>query len=201
MLPESQLRTAVDKLSARPAHGPYSRCVAFHYLVQAPGAAAQPMWGIGSFVSGGRYNPPNRFETIYLAEDPITALAETWRVFQHPQAPQGITFRTPPLVHIAIDGVLLNVLDVTDQNVQKAIGTTYQELTGEWRLTQAGGIEAPTQILGRVAYTVGRFDAIRAPSSKNAPGGACVAVFPNRLVGGAYLEVYDPYGDLAQRLP
>jgi len=37
-------------------------------------------------------------------------------------------------------------------------------------------------------------------SSKNLPDGKCVAVFADRLVGPAYLEVFDPFGNLAQRL-
>ena len=35
---------------------------------------------------------------------------------------------------------------------------------------------------------------------KNPPDGKCVAVFADRLAGPAYLEVFDPFGNLAQRL-
>jgi len=77
-----------------------------------------------------------------------------------------------------------------------------QELTGEWRVTQVEGQEAPTQVLGRVAFQSERFDAIRFPSSKN-PGGVCVAVFAERLTadGRAFIAVYDPDDNLAQRIP
>lgn len=44
-------------------------------------------------------------------------------------------------------------------------------------------------------------DSIRYPSAKNQPGGICMAVFPERLTPPAYIEVYDPDGNLAQHLP
>ena len=85
--------------------------------------------------------------------------------------------------------------------IQAKLGTNSQELTGEWRYTQEGGGEAPTQALGTICYETGLFDAIRYPSSKNLPGGRCLAVFPDRLKSPAFLDVYDPNGHLAQRIP
>ena len=64
-------------------------------------------------------------------------------------------------MHVAVDAILVNVLDLTDLSIQQALGTTRQELTGEWRVTQESGAEAPTQLLGRVCYESGRIDAIR----------------------------------------
>ena len=155
---------------------------------------------MGSRTSGGRFTPKGDFETVYLAEDPITAFAEAWLVLQHPNV-SPLTLHVPPLVHIAVDAVLLSVLDVTDASVQTALATTRQELSGDWRSIQAQGLEAPTQTLGRICYESGRFDAIRYHSSKNPLNGVCIAVLSERLREQAYLEVYDPYGDLAQRLP
>lgn len=197
------MRADLAQIMPQPVHGPFSRCVGYHYLV--PGGAhttagPQPLWGMGSQISGGRFTPRGSFETIYIAEDPITALAEVALFIQHPQAPP-VTFRTPPWVHVAVDGILLSVLDLTQARVQETLGTNRQELTGEWRGIQAMGQEAPTQMLGRVCYETGRFDGIRYLSSKNPPKGVCVAVFPDRLRLPAYLEVYDPHDNLAQRLP
>lgn len=203
MYAEPQIRAVLIGLAPRSAHGPYSRCVGYHHLV--PGgihavAGPQPLWGMGSRINGGRFTPKDIFETIYLAEDPITALAEVALVIQHAQAPPA-TFRTPPWVHVTVDGILFSLLDLTENNVQRALGTNVQELTGEWRYTQAQGLEAPTQMLGRLCYETGRFDGIRYFSSKNPPKGVCLAVFPDRLGPRAYLEVYDPHDNLAQRLP
>lgn len=205
MLPESNLRSVIRMIAPQTFNGPYSRCVGFHHLVPTPGATPgavhpQPLWGMGSRISGGRFTPPGSFETIYVAEDPITALAEVALVIWHPQAPPA-TLRTPPWVHIAIEGVLTSSLDLTDPTVQSALATTRQELTGEWRYTQALGGEASTQMLGRVCHDSAQFDSIRYFSSKNLPNGVCVAIFPDRLKPPSYIEVYDPYHNLAQRLP
>lgn len=205
MLAESQLRSILNRLPTRTIHGPYSRCVAYRHLVPRPLGALpvggpQPLWGMGSRNSGGRFTPKGSFETVYLAEDPITAFREVWLFLQHPSAPP-FTVRTPPLVHVAVDAVLLSALDVTDAGVQDALGTTRQELTGDWWSIQTQGLEAPTQTLGRVCYESGRFDAIRYYSSKNPPNGVCIAVLSERLRDQAYLEVYDPYDQLAQRFP
>ena len=205
MLPEPQLRDVLTQVQPKAMHGPYCRCIGYHHLGPPQGQPAraptnEPLWGMGSRVSGARFTPPGAFETIYLAEDPVTALAEVALVIRHPQAPP-LNFRTPPWVLITVDGMMLSVLDLTDAGIQAAVGTTPQELTGEWRYTQAEGKEAATQLLGRIGYQTGRFDGIRYPSSKNPPHGVCMAVFPNRLNPPAFLEVYDPHGNLAQRLP
>ena len=106
----------------------------------------------------------------------------------------------PPWVLIAVEGILLRVLDLMDLEIQAALGTNSQELTGAWRQIQALGQEAPTQILGRLCYQSGRFEAVRYPSSKNIAG-VCVAVFIVRLRTPAMIRVLDPHGRLAQRLP
>jgi hypothetical protein len=87
-----------------------------------------------------------------------------------------------------------------DPEVQAAVGTNPQELTGAWRQIQALGRLAPTQILGRQCYLSGRFEAIRYPSSKNVDG-VCVGVFTDRLRSPAMIRVLDTHGRLAQRLP
>lgn len=112
-----------------------------------------------------------------------------------------MTLRTHPWVLITVEGNLPSVLDLTDANVVSQLGSDHQELTGEWRYTQEQTGEAPTQLLGRVCYTMGLFNGIRYPSSKNSPEGVCVAVFLDRLKHPAFLKVYDPSGNLAQRLP
>jgi RES domain-containing protein len=204
MLPEPQLRNVIGQLTPRTTHGPYSRYVGYHHLAPRHGGVSsavgpQPLWGMGSRNSGGRFTPPDTFETVYLAEDPTTAWAEVTGVILHPQAPP-LTLRAAPWVAITVDGVLATVLDLAEPSVQTALGTNMQELTGQWRYTKAQGREACTQRLGRICHGTARFDAIRYPSSKN-PNGICVAVFPDRLKGPAYLEVYDPHGNLSQRLP
>lgn len=205
MLPAPDLRRALNEISPVPLLGPFSRFVPFRFLVQPQMDRvkalfkAWPLWGIGSLQNGGRYNAPGTFEVVYLAEDAITALAEVDLVFRHSGASLG-KIKGPPLVHISVDGFLEQVLDLTSDKVQKALGTEIQQLTGSWLVVQSAGGEAPTQELGRIAYEDERLCALRYPSSKN-PRGVCVAVFPDRLTGSSYIEIYDPSGNLAQRLP
>ena len=203
MLLEHELGIVLSRIQPVPSYGPYSRCVGYHHLLAAPTpvvARPKPLWGMGAAAYGGRFTPKGTFEAVYLAEDSITSLAEVALIFRHPQAPPS-TFSTPLWVHIVVEGILQSVLDLTRPDVLSQLGTTQQEITGEWRSIQAAGAEAPTQMVGRVCYQTGRFDGIRFPSSKNPPTGVCLAVFPDRLTPPAFLEVYDPHGNLAQRLP
>jgi RES domain-containing protein len=202
MLGEKALEEALRQVVSRAGHGPFSRCVAFHNLISPPsgiGGAPQPLWGLGSKRFGGRFTPRNSFETVYLAQDPTTAFNEVGLIIKRAQS--SVTIRTHPWVLITVEGSLLSVLDLTDATIVTALGSSHQELTGEWRYSQEQTGEAPTQLLGRLCHDSKRFDGIRYPSSKNMPDGVCVAVFPGRLKHPAFLEVYDPSGNLAQRLP
>jgi hypothetical protein len=81
MLSEKKLVAAIRALKGVARHGPFSRCVGYQHLALVPKARGkssrpQPLWGMGSKQFGGRFTPQNSFETIYLAEDPVTALAE-----------------------------------------------------------------------------------------------------------------------------
>lgn len=203
MLPERQLGAALRKIAPVPIHGPFSRAVALHDLFPKPAPAPrrkpQPLWGMGSKRFGGRYTPKNSFETIYVAKDMVTALKEAQALISIPSGP-AFTIVTVPWVTVAIQGFLSSVLDLTQAVNVEAIGSSYQELTGAWRWVPGQTGEPPTHLLGRLCHTSRRFDGICYPSSKNPPG-VCVAVFPDRLRKPAYLEVYDPHGNVAQRLP
>lgn len=204
MLPERQLGVALRKIARVPIQGPFSRAVALHNLFPKPAPAPrvkpQPLWGMGSKQFGGRYTPKYSFETIYIAKDMVTALMEAQAVFSIPSGP-AFTIISAPWVTVAIQGFLASALDLTVPANVQAIGSSYQELTGAWRSAPGQTAEPLTHLLGRVCHTSKRFDGICYPSSKNPPSGVCVAVFPDRLRKPAYLEVYDPHGNVAQRLP
>jgi RES domain-containing protein len=202
MLGQPDLVRALKRIKAQSARGFYSRFVEFRHLSSAgrgPARSPKPLWGLGGMLYGGRFTPKGIFETVYLAEDPVTAMAEASGVLYSPRAPIPRTAQ-PPWVLITVEGILLRVLDLTVAEIQSSVGTDPQELTGAWRHIQALEREAPTQTLGRLCYKSGRFDAIRYPSSKNAAG-VCVAVFTDRLRPPATIKVLDPHGRLAQQLP
>ena len=203
MLPEKQLGAVLRKIAGVPIGGPFSRAVALHYLFPKPAPAPrvkpQPLWGLGSKRFGGRYTPKNSFETIYMAKDMVTALAEAQAIISNHPAP-AFTIATAPWAIVAIEGIVASALDLTVLANVQAIGSSYQELTGAWRSVPGHTGEPPTHLLGRLCHKSKRFDGICYPSSKNAPFGVCLAVFPDRLRKPAYLEVYDPHGNVAQRL-
>jgi RES domain-containing protein len=204
VLPERQLRAALRKIAPVPIQGPFSRTVALHYLfpkaATVPHVRPQPLWGLGSKRFGGRYTPKNSFETIYMAKDVVTALKEVQALISISSGP-AFMIVTVPWVTVAIQGLLSSVLDLTQSANVEAVGSSYQELTGAWRWVPGQTGEPPTHLLGRLCHTSRRFDGISYPSSKNPPSGVCVAVFPDRLRKPAYLEVYDPHGNVAQKLP
>lgn len=204
MLPEKHLARALGKITGVPIPGPFSRAVALQYLFPKPAPARrvnpQPLWGMGSKLHGGRYTPKNSFETIYVAKDMVTALAEVVAIVTGHSGPP-FTLASGPWVVVAIHGFLASVLDLTTPATVQLLGSSYQELTGAWRYVPGQTGEPPTHLLGRLCHKSKRFDAICFPSSKNPPLGTCIAVFPGRLKNPAYLEVYDPQNNVAQRLP
>jgi RES domain-containing protein len=51
--------------------------VEFRHLSSVyPIPGPKPLWGLGGMLYGGRFTPKGAFETVYLAEDPVTAMAE-----------------------------------------------------------------------------------------------------------------------------
>lgn len=186
--------------------GPWSRAVGFHLLQGPPPGAPplsppQPLWPNGPPRHGARFTPRGGFESAYLASDLVTALTEVGAVIQHPNAPP-FNIATIPWTIIAVKGALTNIVDLTDTAIQNALGTSRQELTGDWAYDQSQGLTPPTHVLGVAAHQSGVILGLKYPSSKNAAG-TCVVVFTDRFQTNpsAYLEVYDPYGKLSQRLP
>lgn len=71
-----------------------------------------------------------------------------------------------------------------------------------WHPFRAGVLTPATAAETQLAYDSGRIAGIKYASAEHA-GGINVVVFPDRLAiaAGNYLEVYDPHGHFAQRLP
>ncbi|MBZ0274070.1 RES family NAD+ phosphorylase [bacterium] len=156
-------------------------------------------------MTGGRFNPRETFDTIYLAADSITASCEVGAaIFQPGGAP--IAVEHMPLVFVSIRGTVSDLLDLREPDICDALHTSDIELTNDWRYWQslhAMGVSSipPTQELGRAAYMCGVIRGLVFPSSKNRPHGICLAIFPDRLADGDFLEVHDPSGRLVERYP
>lgn len=207
MLSAPKLQLVLRRLPVVSSHGPWVRTVGFHLLhgppPECPSGPPQPLWPGGAARLGARFTPRGSFGTIYLASDPITAMMEVEAIFEGTKS-----IRTPPLTIFAVDGVLDRVLDLTNIEVEGALGTSLGELTGDWRFSQerfqrGQGPMPPCQLLGKMAYESGKFDAVQYRSAKNVRSGLGWAVFADRLTkrGRSFLRVKDEYGLMGQELP
>jgi RES domain-containing protein len=192
MLKPHALLAVLHHLDQISVHGPWWRSVAIHHLRQNP---AEPLWAAGAKIGGARFTPKGSFDSLYLSFHPTTTLAEVNGLVMLPSGPAPL--QTPPLALFAIQGIVTRVLDLTNAGIRDALGTSEQELTGSWEKMLA----PPTQDLGQAAYDSGIIAGILYASAK-ARGEKNLVVFPSRLQTPSldHLEVYDPYGDLRQRL-
>jgi RES domain-containing protein len=220
MLPLRALRKVLPTLPRIPLRGPWYRAVNYDYLIGPPpgspaGGAVQPLWPGGASRMGARFTPralPGAsgsgapgIDCLYLAEEEVTPLMEIAGVLRPPGSVVPLLFE--PQVIMTVDGVLTDVLDLTDSATQLALGTSPQELTGLWILQQASHLagrapQPPTQTLGQQAFAARSIVGLRYPSSKN-PAGVGLVVFTSRLVRGRHsLEVFNQTaGRLQQSLP
>lgn len=198
MLRGARLKTALAKAKLISVPGPWTRVVAFRYLLKAPEGRKgppQPLWGGAAAIKGARFTPKGAFDSVYLAWDPVTALLEVQALIAIPGG--TVALRSSPWALITVDGVVSRVLDLADTSVLASLGTNRQEMTGAW----VKETNPPTQELAQAALDAGSIAAIRYGSAKD-PNGQNLVVFPDRLVSPAtdYLEVFDPEGNLAQRV-
>ena len=198
MLPLLQLAAALATAKLASAHGPWSRAIGYRYLLGPPPGLTgppQPLWGGAAKLAGARFTPKGGFDSIYLAHDPITAFIEVSALVLLPGGP--VPVRTAPWVVVSVDGMLNDLLDLSDAATLAALGTTEQEMTGTWVMAA----NPTTQVLAQAAYDSARIAGIKYGSAKH-PGGLNLVVFPDKISvsAGNYLEVYDPHGNLAQRI-
>lgn len=222
MLDAEDLRKILPTLPRSAIRGPWYRAVAFDYLLAPPpgarkGSTVQPLWPGGAPRNGARFTPktisPTRsskgkpsFNCLYLAEDATTPLLEVTGVLK--PANSSIPLMFEPQVLMTVDGVLTDVLDITDNAMLSSLDTDIQTVTGDWLIQQADYLNAsgpmpPTQVLGQAAYEVGTIVGLRYRSSKNVADAIGIVVFTDRLVKGrCYLELFNKsLGELQQRLP
>lgn len=202
MLTPADLALVLPTLPRLTCQGHAYRVVAYKYLAANPPSHPNRfLYGLGAPTSGARYTPLGGMSTIYLAHDLATAFDEA-----NPEQAilrridPGLAKPTPLGGHASILYELDAVLDVTDSQIQNQLQTNSAELAAPWRLTQKRGRVPPTQVLGQAVYDSGLFQAIWYESAR-APGTYCLVVFPDRLAGKAFLEVYDPDGNVQERLP
>lgn len=191
MLIGNELISALTALPTLSTQGAVFRVIHIKYAKTALSA-------IGSFRKGGRYNLAQSFSALYLSADPVTSLLEVEAIVK--AGTQIISIPKPPLVVLSIYYQLISILDLTDFDNQRILGTNLQEITGNWVLMNAQGQIAPTQILGEAAYNLQTIEALKVPSARD-PNSYNLIVFPDRLSANSFLRVYDDSGTISAQIP
>jgi hypothetical protein len=155
------------------------------------------------FNAGTRAVPP--FEVLYLAEDHQVALYEARAVYGQPFPKTGAVILPNPqrawlILNVRV--TLQQVVDLTPVAAQTLLGTTVQELTGDWEgyqerqphdsVPQPVGI-APTQALGQALFALPSLEGFHTISAR-LPSRMILVVFPQKLLPGSFLEFADGAG-------
>ena len=193
MLAESPLRSALDKVTPIKLAGKFWRVVATSSLLGlVRGENGLPevtrihpnlLFAGGPRRVGGRYTPMEGPDTLYLASSERAANAE-WKAGLQALFP-GVEL--PPKTVFATEVNLTRVLDLSTDEIQRALRTDSAELAQAWKAHN----RPATQRLGLACFESGRFSALRYRSTKAAPS-YCLAVFPNRIIPAEYVSVLDP---------
>jgi RES domain-containing protein len=129
----------------------------------------EPLSVKGSLLAGGRYNiPKHLLEEMGL---PFTGALYIGRNIKIAMAETGADSEQSTKAIFRIMYKLDAVLDLTSKDNLRLLGTSYQELTGNWRETNDEECEiSPTQRLGLGMKRSNRFSAIKCPSAKTQKG-------------------------------
>ncbi len=172
------------------------RCVELAALIGDGTRPVQPLYDLGPRQSGQRYTPIGGARALYVAEHFSTSYIETTGMFssvaaiaQQP-APAEVTLQ----LRVALD----SILDITIAANQAILSTNDIELKRSWEWQMAMGLPVPTQILGEVAFSSGKFQALRFPSAK-VNGESNLVIWTERVVAPSFVECTDP--NYPQRIP
>lgn len=160
----------------------------------------QPLYALGPGTGGQRFTPPGGPPALYVAENQGTALVEHTHAITSGLRAAGLLLPAPPVVLYGIEVRLVHILDLTNRTVLEALDTDEAELKGPWAQQLKNGDLVPTHILASAAYDSHRFQAIRYPSAEVIDG-VNLVVWTRKVRTPCYLEVYDPTGRLAARIP
>ena len=140
--------------------------------------------GEGSYRNGGRWNAIESFRAVYGSIDAIVALAEQEASAKYANLPYP--FRETRLV-VAIDLVLVRIIDLTVWENLEKLGVTEEELREDWRKVQEQGFESFTQALGRALFEV-KAEGLVARSAR-VENGINVAYFPENKQRGSNVRL------------
>jgi len=199
MLTGEQLVSALNHLSAT-----VSQYQGTAYRAVSPKRCDNPLDSFGSILNGGRYNTKDIFEVLYLGVSGNTACIEyrnrliraNGGFFEDEERPCKV---------FTVEYRLNTVLDITNLDNQDILGTSHQELTGNWNWYQRNVSEkiSPTQILGKAIYDLGTIVALKVPSAPHC-GAHNIIIFPEILMKNhslGHLRARDPFGIIDVQFP
>jgi hypothetical protein len=135
------------------------------------------------------------FEILYLSENQGVCLREVEALLGSSRLPP-IANPTRPWLVINVHVILQRVADLTLLGEQRRLGTTAQELTGDWdgyqtrtpysSVPQPTGT-APTQDLGEPLFSTPGIEGFRTVSAK-VPDQMNLVIFPQKLLKGSTIR-------------
>ncbi len=183
MNPDKQLVKVLKKMLARTTPQNYRsfRSTNLKYVTN-------PLSALGSALAGGRFNPKG-FEALYTSLEIETMIAE----MQHyANTDPRLAGRFRPSSILTLEATGLKVLDLSNSEIQSALGTNTQELSGNFIRIQNRGLESPTQTLGRVNIEHLLFDAVIAESARQDNGKNLVIFTDVADFHACTVMVFDP---------
>lgn len=187
-----------EKLSEALANLPVQQETGVVYRLIHAKYAGSALSSIGSLKFGGRYNPPQAFEALYLASSPVTALQEVNAVTQTEGGLLGV--KGPPRILLSVDYKLQAILNICNPNTQSVLGTDLLELVAPWRPVNAQELVAATQMLGTAVYNSQNIEALKVPSARD-PNTHNLVILVERLRSDSSLRVYDNSGIINAQIP
>jgi hypothetical protein len=175
------------------------------HFASAPLASAHTIGNPSRFSAGPLALFP--FEILYFSENQLITLFEVEALLGSPKKGTVIPDPHRSWLTINVQTVLQQVADLTAVNAQQLLGTTVQELTGDWQGYQTRGPAtsvkqpvgtAPTQDLGEALSSLG-IEGFRTVSAK-VPQQMNLVVFPQNLLKGSQLVYHDPTSGKTHRI-
>jgi RES domain-containing protein len=211
MIAAGKLPDVLRTLPQIQVDGLFWRTVPDQHLQSAPpgapaGTPPQPLWPGGPALRGARYTRVGGPNSLYLAADAATALAEVEAVVFGSGGEVQPGAAHDPLLVFATRVHLPATVDLCDDQIMKTLGTSGSELKAPWLRAQerhkAGrGPLPPTQELGDAAFQTGTILALHCPSYRH-EGARNLVVFTDLLAPlGGEVVLIDSSGTHVQSLP
>lgn len=167
-------------------------------------AIPDPMETAYSKDVASRYSPGKdakilQYETLYLADDPVSALQEVEALYVAGGQLAHSWKEAWCVVPCRIE--LESVIDLFPEAHLDLLDTNITELTGNWRPPHSVRGEAPTQKLGEEIYQLKDVEAIVYPGAKapyNKELRTNLIIFKDRLYPSSRLEYIDAEGNRRQ---